>query len=280
MSGISKNLFLALTLVCVIVLIVFCIQLIVINRGLDPADSGSAISGGPGQDGEEDPDEEDPDGEDVGNLQVTPRPIPQGTRRELRVTLESNLVIYTDDEIFDFEEDDIGWGFVYTRGGVAALEITHLSLAPQGVAATAEAFLSNYTGGAEAEFNGDELIMGSQVRGYHVTARHDGEVYEAWIHMLLGSDLALAFVISYENDQQRDALYEVLSTLDFILVRDSDYVNPEPVAPPEDEDPEPDAPNDDADDAGDDDDDSDSGLGTRPGLDDLNRPADFDDDDD
>ena len=39
-------------------------------------------------------------------------------------------------------------------------------------------------------------------------------MYEAWIHLLQDSDLALVFVINYENDQQRDALYDLLSTLD------------------------------------------------------------------
>jgi len=270
MSAISKNLILALTLVCAVVLIVFCIQLIVINSGVDPMDSRPAITGGSGQEGEGDSEENGSDEEGVGIAQVTPRPDPQGTRRELRVTAESNLVIYTRDEIFDFEESDMSWWFLYSGGGIGTLEITHISISPQGVAATAEAFLNNYTGGTEADFNGDESIKGSPLRGYHVSARLGGEVYEAWIHMLLGSDLALVFVINYENDQQRDALYEVLSTLDFILVGDSNYINPETGSQSDDTDPDdstlPDG--------------QDTELGTRPGLDDLNRPEDFDPEDD
>jgi len=243
MSNISKNLLLGLTLVCVIVLIVFCIQLIVLNRGVDPADSGSVISSGsqdnedPEGDGEEESNGEDPNGIG-GTTQVTPRPMPQGTRRELMVTMESVLVVYSRDELFDFEHREIDWWFTYTGGGNAKLEISYVMITPIGVAAHAETFLNNYTGGTEAEFTGEESIVGSELRGYHVTALSGGLRYEAWIHTLFDSDLALVFVISYENDQQRDALYEILSTLDMIGVGDALLNSIDTPPPPDDEDDE------------------------------------------
>jgi len=243
MSNISKNLLLGLTLVCVIVLIVFCIQLIVLNRGVDPADSGSAISGSSQSnedtegDGEEEPNGEGEDGTNV-TAQVTPRPPPQGTRRELMVTMESVLVVYARDDLFDFEHREIDWWFTYTGGGDAKLEISYIMITPIGVAAHAETFLNNYTGGTEAEFTGEESIVGSELRGYHVTALSGGLRYEAWIHTLFDSDLALVFVISYENDQQKEALYEILSTLDMIGIGDAllDYTDTPP--PPDDDDDE------------------------------------------
>ena len=218
MSTISKNLLLGLTLVCVVVLIVFCIQLIVLNRGVTPAEQGSVISGGSQEDTEDSniDDGEDVDDEEDTNIvdaPVTPRPPPQGTRRQFRVSDSNMLIVYARDELFDFEERDFDWWFLYNGGGIATLEIRHTMIGPQGIEASAIAFLNQYSGGTDATFNGEEAIGGSELRGHHVTARHGNETSEAWIHILLDNDLALAFVISYENDQQRDALYEVLSTL-------------------------------------------------------------------
>ena len=218
MNNISKNLLLALSLVCVIALIVFCIQLIVLNRGVEPIEPGSVVSGGsqPGNEpdnDEEPPDDEEGDGNEPEVVPVTPRPPPQGTRREIPVTENSRLVIYSSDDVFEFEERDFDWWFRYT-GGSAALEISYTAIGPQGVVVDAETFLNPYTGGTDSVFHGDVSIHGSLIRGYHVTAQSGSDTYEAWIHLLIDSDLALVFVINYENDQQRDALYDVLSSMD------------------------------------------------------------------
>jgi len=160
--------------------------------------------------------EEDADGEeDTGNANIpsTPRPPPQGLRRQIRVSQSNLLILYARDELFDFEERDFDWWFLYTGGGLATLEIKHTMIGPQGIETHAVSFLNQYAGGTEAVYNGEDSIGGSDLRGHHVTTRHGNENYEAWIHILLDSDLALAFVICYENDQQKDALYEVLSTL-------------------------------------------------------------------
>ena len=228
MNNITKNLLLGLTFVCVVVLIVFCIQLIVLNRGVEPGTPGTVISGGqqgdedPGQEGDEEPGGE----ENPVNTPGTPRPPPQGTRRELMVTMESVLVVYSRDELFDFEEREIDWWFNYKGGGNAKLEISYIVITPQGMAANAESLLNNYTGGTEAQFNGEEAIAGSELIGYHVSAMFGGGMYEAWIYSLLGSDLALVFVINYETEQQKDALYEVLSTLNMISINDAAAQSP------------------------------------------------------
>jgi len=222
MSNLSKNLLLGLTFVCVVVLIVFCIQLIVINRGVDPADPGSGVSSS--QQGDEDPDAEG-DGEEIQNgegeddpqgTQTTERPSPQGTRRALGITPYSQLIIYSREELFDFEERDLDWWFLYTGGGVATLEVSYTMITPLGVEAHAESFLNDYTGGTEAEFTGEEAIAGSDLMGYHVTAMYGESIYEAWIHVLQDSDLALVFVIHDENNQQEEALIEMLSTIEII----------------------------------------------------------------
>lgn len=212
MNNIVKNLLLALTLVCVIALIVFCIQLIVINRGGDTGDAESVVSG----DAQEDGDETSTDGDDETTVPPGIPQLPQGTRHQITVTTDSRLIVYAREDLFDFETGGIDfWSrFIYRGIGEARLELSFESISPLGMAVTAEAFLNNYSGDTASVVSGEEYIRGSSVRGYHVSTLAAGGIYEAWIHNLVDSDLALVFVIFYENDTQRDALYEVLSTLD------------------------------------------------------------------
>jgi len=221
MSNITKNLLLALSLVCVIALIVFCIQLIVINRGVEPLGSGSTISGGQSGSGASTPapDDDDPDGDDDTDGDntpppATPRPAPTGTRHSIRVTEESRLIIYVREDRFDFEVGELDWWFTYNAGGHATLEIVFEMISGQGIGAHAESFLNRYSDNTGAEFTGEESIQGSPLTGFHVVSRLDSGTYEAWVHMLEGSDLALVFVINYETTAQRDALYEALSSID------------------------------------------------------------------
>jgi len=225
MNNITKNLLLALTLVCVIVLVVFCIQLIVINRGVEPIEPGSVISGSPppqqgsGTGGEDENDpldgEDGDDGNDELNIPppVTTRPPPQGTRTRIGVNANTHLIIYYREELFDYVVGELDWWFEYTQGE-ATLEIAFTMISPAGIIAHTEAFLNDYTGTSSAEFTGEEAIQGSSVMGYHASARTGTGTYEVWIHNLEGSDLALAFIIYYENDQQKEALYQLLSSMD------------------------------------------------------------------
>ena len=220
MSIITKNLLLALTLVCVIALIVFCIQLIVINRGVEPLNPGGSISGGSsqgsgsGSTGEEPSGgDEDPGDEPTPPPVTTPRPPPQGTRHSIRVTEENRLIIYIREDRFDYEAGDLDWWFNYNAGGHATLELVFEMIMGQGVGAHAESFLNRYTSSTGAEYTGEESIQGSDIMGYHVISNLGNETYEAWIHLLEGSDLALVFVINYENNTQKEALYEALSSM-------------------------------------------------------------------
>jgi hypothetical protein len=212
MSNITKNLFLALTIACVIAFVVFCVQMIVLNRGVEPRTPGSTTSGGSVQ-GDEEP-EPDENEEELPVYEPTPRPPPQGTRHELLVADNTRLIIYAGDELFDFEQAALSWVFEYTRSGEAALEVRFTSITDQAISAQAEAFLNAYTGSTGSVFGGEQMIQGSTLTGFHTTLRHGGRMYEAWIHELENSDLSLVFIINYENDTQRDALYEILTSMD------------------------------------------------------------------
>ncbi|MDR2599500.1 MAG: hypothetical protein LBC73_04415 [Oscillospiraceae bacterium] len=213
MNHIFKNLLLGLTLVSIIAIIVFSIQLIVINRGIEPDDG--LIPDGVNVIDPDDDNGDDPNGSGDDTPSLTPNPDPQGMRHSFLVTDNSHLVIFAREELFDFEETDLDWWFIYSGGGVATLEISHLFVAAHSMSIEAEVFLNNYTGGASTEYIGFDSIRGSQINGHHARAEQDGTTYEVWLHDLANSDLALAFVISYENNEQRDALYEVLNTMRF-----------------------------------------------------------------
>ncbi|MCL2628094.1 MAG: hypothetical protein FWD44_05265 [Oscillospiraceae bacterium] len=220
MSNITKNLFLALTFLCVIALVVFCIQLIVINSGVEPRQPDEIISGdGPpdGQGNENPGGSESPGGsENPGggdNEPPTTRPPPQGERREIMLDANNTLVIYARTETFGFTNNDLDWKFNYTGGGNAGLEI-RFELLSLNINVDAEMMLNRHTNSTGAEYRGEQSIQGSPVRGYFVTLNEAGVTYEAWLHQLEGSDLAVAFIINYSTNEQRDALYEVLSSID------------------------------------------------------------------
>ena len=226
MSNITKNLLLALSLVCAIALIVFCIQLIVLNRGVEPREPGATISGGTKQ-GDEEPDADtQPDGENSddgenndgenGQTQNTPRPPPQGERNELSIPGDMTLIVYAREELFEYTKNDFNWRFEYTREGEAALEIRLILVTLQGIASDAETFLANYSGGATPESGNDLSFQGPPLEGYYVSAQQGSITYEALVHPLPDGEFALVFVINYQNDQQKEALYEILSSIDLL----------------------------------------------------------------
>lgn len=238
MSNLPKNLLLALTLACVVALIAFFIQLIIINTGVDPEEPSSVISdeqnGGSGrQNGDSETGNlENGDPEEGGDLTTTPPPeesqtedpsteepptVALGTRRELLVAQDTRLVVYTNDELFNFTANAFDWVFEYTGDGAASLFITTIPILDQSLEAHVNSFLISYTGGLPVEFGGEVQILDSALRGYHASAHSEYETYEAWIHDLnmQDYDLALVFVINYTSDSHRNLLYAMLSSMSF-----------------------------------------------------------------
>jgi len=238
LSKTVKNLILAFTVLCGIFLIVFSIEMILLNRdagdeGADPSLSAEAPDGAgddapePGTDGAEpagdagqngdadtDGDDSQPGGE---------RPAPTGARHEIPVSGDLTLVVYVDGELFEqvfFESEDILGVFKYLGGGSAALQIDAV-LMQDGAEEFAKDYLYNDFG-VEASVAGREDYIGlSELRGVTITGAEDGTYYEAWVFSLTGPELegqGLTFVISYENSAQKNALYDILDTLDIMLI--------------------------------------------------------------
>jgi len=219
MNNLLKNSLLALTFICIVVLIVFCIQLIVINSGVEPVSPGGVFIGESAQDGDstDDYDDEEADYDDTqpdDNEPFDPwRPQQIGERHEILITENSRLIAYADENLFEFAEDGFEWTFNYIAGGAAALEIGYVLVTIHGIEASAIEFLNEYSGSQGSMFTGEMTIPGTTLTGYHVSTHHLGRTYEAWIQNLLDSDVSLVFILTYENATQRDALYQVLGSI-------------------------------------------------------------------
>ena len=232
MSKLLKNVIIAFTMLCVVVLIVFLVEMLIINgENSDggekaPTVSGSAPSGnlvnqgggappsdtgGHGNDGTTD----EPPEPDVS------RPPPSGKRHELEISSDRNLVVYADEELFSYEEaesEDVIGAFTFLGSGTASLEIRFVYM-QQGVSAFVTNFLSMTYEIPGATVAGEEQIRNSPLSGIRVTGNKDIEIYEAWIHVFADAEVegtGLALVINYENEMQKLNLYEILDSLDII----------------------------------------------------------------
>lgn len=227
MSRISKNLLIAFALVSAIVLIVFCFQLILLNRDSGDGDGQSISSPANTGDGEEDgdgdgkktPDKNQPgaDGQptDGGELSE-PTETPTGTRLTRQVSGDLNLVLYVDESLFEEHMLNDGYMYEYTSGGTATLEVALVHL-PMGVEARARDYLDGYTGAGGTVVVGEERVGRSRITGIHLTGAADDELYEAWLYSSTDDDeWGVAFVLHYRNDLQKAAIYEILDSMELV----------------------------------------------------------------
>ena len=226
MSKILKNIIMIFTLLCVIFVIVFCVELFLLNRESDDTPE-PALSNNDANDPSDDPfGEDDPfpfddlfldsaEPDDMSGPGVTP-PI-NATRQSFLLSQDAELVFYVDMELFGIEELGSGWYFPYLSDGNAGLEVNFTFIQPQaGIAALADNFLYNLLDGEETIIQGEQSIGRSPVRGVFVTGENNGEIYSAWLRSLsdFGSDtLALVVRINYETDAQRDIIFSILDTM-------------------------------------------------------------------
>lgn len=231
MSRAVKNLLVFFTLVCIIAVIVFAVELMLLNRdGAD--DSTAANTPPPGSMGAEDAGaspptqtetprgtESNPPGDPLSQDGESPTPShsPDDDFYTLEMTDSVSLTIYVNDEMFDYLELDIAYLFTYKGGGTASLEIL-LDYLPQGAAHRAVGFLDNYTGGAEASIEDERNVGQSSVSGAFVTAISGETTYAAWICDIPGEADAygITLIIHYEDENQKVALYEILDTIEIV----------------------------------------------------------------
>ena len=233
MNKIVKNLLIVFTLLCAIVLAVFFVELIILNRssggdedGPSMSDSSSenpgdetAGSGTPGTDTPEEPGQNgDPDQSEIVDIPEEPTQPPVGKRYELPMSDETKtLIIYAEEELFEYAVNEFDWEFRYSGSGKASLVIAYDYVTPPaGINDLAATFLTNYLNGGESTVIGKGQIGASQLSGIHVVGEADKETYEVWIHEPFdGSEFGntVTFVINYENETQKNVLYDLLDTM-------------------------------------------------------------------
>ena len=242
MSKTTKNIVLVFTLLCSVVLVLFCVELVIINSGNesgstlsngDPANSGEAANGDGESPNGADSFFGDPNGTGPGSGQLDDPGLTDGLPLDLRVTRRNHLisggaelVLYADEELFDFEEIDENRIYTYLGEGIASFEIHLALIQPQdGLDGLASRYLRNYSDDIEATVGDERNIGRTSISGLFVSGSHDGIEYEAWLRSMsdFGQDtIALVFVIYYEDQTQRDALFNVLDTMEIVILEDAE----------------------------------------------------------
>ena len=232
MSKTTKNLLIIFTLVCIIVFAVFCIELVMLNSSDDDEDDatgGSAISTnspvgttGPAPSGNSSQQPKSNAAPPSGAAIESPGQSPvdrNGKRYEWMYSSTEILTFYVDDELFVHTQMDEGEVFTYLDDENASLEVCLRGL-PLGVEACANDILSGYLDDNEAFISGAGPIRRSDLTGLFGSGVNNGETFELWIHTIPDgdndafNDLGIAFVIRYKNNDQKNALYAILDTLE------------------------------------------------------------------
>jgi hypothetical protein len=248
MSKVTKNVVMVFTLFCVVMLIIFCVELFLLNRDRDDRPDVTISSNGENvpTNGEEmqniddllqniPPDETEPaldippdNDQPDGVITTTP---PQGAHPHtvLLPPGTAELTFFVEIEYFEREElgDGNGWLFTYLQGEDAWLEVGFMLVPPQGgILEIAQTFLDNYLDdGDYSNFEGERAVANSTVRGLFVTGESEGVTYDAWLRDLadLGeSTLALIFVTRHSTDEERDILYRILDTMSIQMLIEED----------------------------------------------------------
>jgi len=234
-----KNVVLVFTLICIAVVAVFCVELVLLNREEKENEQPSLSTINPDEDGTPTPEpedwgqliESDPDDGDEANGDPDEadelRPPVEASLFVMPMMIDDReLLVYADEVLFDVIEGESDLLFIYEGDGEARLFIGFDFITPPGgMAELAPRFLYDYLDGGESRVLGDRTIRESAIRGTFVMGETEDETttYEAWIHSLTGSNnegMALVFVINYQNETQRDAIYDILNTME--LTSDDD----------------------------------------------------------
>ena len=237
MSKTGKNLLIGFTVLCALVFVIFCIELIVLNGGRDgdsregqaASEGASAETEGSGNSpptigdgkssGESEPPESgQPDGdESPGGA----RPAPIGKAHLLSMPDSMELVLYADEQDFEYTED-LGTEerlamFTYRDGENSSLEIRFGSVTLLGPDVLAEDIIGDFPGDVRITQTGEGPILRSPLSAVSYFGKDGDLSYEIWIHTVLKSEtdsLAVVFIINYKDNTQRNALYAILDSME------------------------------------------------------------------
>jgi len=237
MSKIVKNLLIGFTCACAIVLVVFVVEMILLNRDAGEggatvesrsgeeqtgteSPSGAQRENGTGRNGDENinvtGDDGDSDRDGNAGQSGGIRPPPTGKRYELPMPDGMNLVLHAEEELFEHFEGNNEDYFMYLGEDTVYIEIRFVHMT-QGVRPFSERFLDEFVGSGGTTVSGNRQIRQSPLEGTYVSGENNGATYEAWIHSPISdedSNMGIAIIITYSNNEQRNAIYTVLDTME------------------------------------------------------------------
>ena len=249
MNRTVKNIVIVFTLICIAAVIVFCVELVLLNREADELESPSlSESEDNGYDEQQDDpedayQEDDPDPPDEPTQTDEPEQNGEsetpvvGARFVLeQLVVEKDVIVYADEELFEFFEGDIDITLTYKGEGEASVFIGWDTMSPpwNNPSSLVTRIMDGYLDGGDSRIIGDRGVGSSAIRGLFATGDKNGTTFEAWVVSLSSRDTeahvdALVFVINYQNESQKEALYRILDTA---------MLYPEDVEEEEDLDPE------------------------------------------
>ena len=228
MNTTVKRIILIFTLLCVVLLVVFCVELLLLNRSVEnpeatpPEPPPAEVPPVEPEIPPAQPEDETPPSDEP------PQPPPgdgaegAGTRYELALVSDVTLVLYVDDEVFELEDMEQTWIFNYMDGS-AKFEISPVYL-PQGAAVYANSFLDGYLNGEPYNIRGARPIGNSPISGIYATgATEDAETVSAWISAIEtvdGDNMGMVVVMTHSDDEGRDAILSALDTMTMITAAD------------------------------------------------------------
>jgi len=219
------------------VLIVFCVELVALNVDSGKGgDEGTQVSESPptgdevDDGGQEEPDTDNPgEKEQPGDGNLAEDGDQNGEEHQPLESKPYELLMYDDvhtlmlevsEELFEYSSGADGWWFTHKGNGEARFQIVpHLITPPGGMTELVETLLIPYLDGGESSVGREMKIANSTLRGIYVTGENNGEIYEAWVYGLEvegNSGRAVDFIINYQNEGQKEALYAILDTLDMV----------------------------------------------------------------
>ena len=225
--------------ICFVVLVVFCVELILQNRGVERAvpqtpafadvQADDSENNEFGQNEDHEPYEPDPPEDSP----PAPAPAPAVLERhEFEMpTGAFKLVMYVDMNNFEYDYFDVADWFTYLGEGATAFLEIHRVLISEEENNPAVSFMADRF---EVEAVPDERyfqdetyryisISDSDLSGIYAIADLDGTIFETWILAIpYTENLGAAITISYRDNTQLSALEAILSTMELLLIDDSD----------------------------------------------------------
>ena len=244
MSKTLKNIITAFSALCMIVLVVFCVELFLLNRDGASGRDSSSLSGDtadpsdseginnsilifddlPGSQAQAPPGSPEENDEPAAGPAVAPSLEAQRQRFLLAAGI-AELVFYVDMELFERSEETGSIFYRHLPDRDSWIELSFAAINPQdGVSVLAEGFL-----GSEQIIEGERSIGRSPIRGTFMTIEMAGETYSAWLRSLADFNterLALVVVIKYQNIMESDLIFSILDTM---------YINMLTETPPDDD---------------------------------------------